>query len=149
MRRLSLVLVCVLAVFFLPLTKASPDPVEPAGVELALVRDVTTVAFATDTTFFQGDTITFTNSVMYTGSDTNSAVQNLDGCVITVIMGGTVGSVSTSVTASGYAISTNNGTWGAELDVPAINPCNIQVTVSNNFSYTYQWQKINTKVKLD
>jgi hypothetical protein len=146
---MKMLYVILIAMIMLPFGVATSDEVEPATVELTLVRDVAQVNYASDSTYYQLDTLSSSNPVLYTGSDTNSPVQNLDGCSIEVVVGGTIGNVSTTLTAVGYVISTNAGTWGAEVTIPAISPCNIQVTVSNAASYTYQWQKVTTKAKLE
>ena len=125
---------------------AVADEVTPAGLELTCLRVPEISGNITTTSYWQGDTISFTNSVMYVGATTNTAAQNLDGCVITVTMG-TIGNTNTTV-ATGYNISTNDGTWGAEMVVPAFNPCYIEVTVSNNAVYTYPRYRIGTKTHL-
>jgi len=134
----SVVLVAVL------FAAAIAGEVTPAQCEMTNLRDVTTVANVTATEFYQGDTILFTNCVMYTGATTNSAVQDLDGCDITVRLG----SGSTVSTNSGAAIVASNGTWYCSATVPAVDPCYVEVTVSNVSTYTYQQQMIQTKTHL-
>jgi len=122
------------------------DPVSPAGVEVTCLRDSGSSSPISQVTFYQGDTLTLTNSVMYTGDTTNSPVQNLDGCTITV-RAGQPG--QTNITqATGYVISTNAGTWGAEFEVPSFNPTYIEVTVSNQAVFTYPRYRITTQSKL-
>ena len=121
------------------------DPVAPANLPLVCLRNTGTSGNVTNTVFWQGDTISFTNSVMYTGSTTNTP-QNLADCVITVTMGSLT---STNVTtATGSSIVTNEGTWFATMAVPAFNPCYIQVSVSNENVFTYPLYRISTQAKL-
>jgi len=121
------------------------DEVTPAALQLECLRTTQSSGNVTDTVYWQGDYITFTNSTMYTTSTTNTP-QNLDGCSITV----TMGSLTTTnpATAVGYVISTNAGTWGAEIVCPAANPCYIEVSVSNTYNYTYPRYRIQTQAKL-
>lgn len=121
------------------------DPVDPANLLLSCKRTTQTSGNVTNITYWQGDTISFSNSVMYTTATTNTP-QNLDGCSITVTMGSLT---STNVeTAVGSAISTNDGTWTATCTVPNFNPCYIQVSVSNVNVYTYPLYRISTQSKL-
>jgi len=117
-------------------------------VQLTCLRNSGSSASVSSTTFYQGDTLSLTNSVMYTGDTTNSAAQNLDGCVITVVAGQPGSTVTNNVKVTGYNISTNDGTWGAEFTVPPYNPCYIQVTVSNVNVFTYPRYRITTQEKL-
>ena len=116
----------------------------PAQCTMTNLRDTASVANVTDTEFYQGDSILFTNCVMYSGATTNSAVQDLDGCDITVRLG----SGSTVNTNSGTAQVASNGTWYCSATVPAVDPCYVEVTVSNVGVYTYQQQMIQTKEHL-
>lgn len=136
-----------LVAFALAAAAIRADPVTPANVIITNFTGVTSVEFASDATFYQGDTLSLSNSVMYSGAGTNSAVQNLDGCGITARAGsGTDTGLVTTVT--GYAVSTNAGTYGAEFTVPATDPCYIEVTVSNGFSRTYERWKVRTRAHL-
>lgn len=123
---------------------AAADPVTPANLILTNFTDVSSIQLASEATFYQGDTLSLSNSVMYAGADTNATVQNLEGCIITVTAGGS----TETVTAEGYAISTNAGTWGAEFTIPAENPCYIEVSVSNVYVRTYEQVKVATKPHL-
>jgi hypothetical protein len=115
--------------------RAEADPVAPAECVITNYRETVSGVYANTTIYYQGDTMQFTNCVMYaTASGTNAALQNLDGCAIIVRSG----AESTVVTNSGYVISTNAGTWGCVIPVlPAVNPCYHEVTVSNANTYTY------------
>lgn len=121
------------------------DPVSPASVSLISLTDAASIEFASDAEFYQGDTLSLTNSVMYSGPTvTNTALQNLDGCTIT----GSAGSGTNIVTFTGSVISTNAGTWTASFTIPPVNPCYIEVAVSNGAIRTYEQQKIKTKPHL-
>jgi len=131
---------CVLAL------NARADEVEASNVTLQCFRNEQSTQPVTNLTYYQGNTLSLSNSVMYTGADTNSALQNLDGCVITIVAGQP--GVTNNVTATGYNISTNDGTWGAEFVIPDYNPTYIEVTVSNGAVFTYPRYRINTQEPL-
>lgn len=128
-------------------TAAAADPVEPMQVALTNVTDVGSIEFATTATYYQGDTVSLSNSVMYTGSDTNSPVQNLADCTITVRAGSQT-DTGLVTTVSGYIVDAETGLYGAEFTVPATDPCYIEVTVSNVYARTYQQQKFKTRKHL-
>jgi hypothetical protein len=142
--RAALVALLVAGIAFVVMVRA--DEVSPASLVVTNLRTTASSGNYTDTVYYQGDTISFSNSVMYTGADTNSAVQNLEGCAITVTMG-QPGNTNVT-TASGSAISTNDGTWTASIECAAFNPCYIEVTVSNNAIFTYPRYRITTQAKL-
>jgi hypothetical protein len=120
------------------------DEVIPASCVITNLRDVADSAlYASDVSFYQGDYISFSNSVMYTDS-TGTTPQNLSNCVINV----TVGNSTVSNTATGYVINATGGVWGAEVIIPAADPCYIEVGVSNVFNYTYPREKVRTRAKL-
>jgi hypothetical protein len=119
------------------------DPVAPAACVITNLRDVADSAdYASAVTFYQGDYVTFTNSLMY--SDDGSTLQDLSNCVITV----TLGNFTVSNSATGYTVNATGGVWGAEVIVPASDPCFIEVSASNTYNYTYPRQKIRTRAKL-
>lgn len=122
------------------------DEVEPASVQISCLRDEGSSTPVTNLTYYQGTTLSLTNSIMYTGSSVTSAVQNLDGCDISIVAGQP--GVTNNVTAIGYSISTNDGTFGAEFTIPPYNPCYIEVTVSNTSIYTYPRYRITTQATL-
>ena len=120
------------------------DEVVPASCVITNLRDVADSAlYASDVSFYQGDYISFSNSVMYTDS-TGTTPQNLSNCVITV----TVGNSTVSNMATGYIVNATGGVWGAEVIIPAADPCYIEVGVSNVFNYTYPREKVRTRAKL-
>ncbi len=139
--------VMVLGVVALVGIKAFADPVEPASVQIACLRDTGSSSPVTNLTFYQGTTLSLTNSVMYTSetADTNF-LQNLDGCSIAVVAGQP--GVTNNVTAVGLVIVTNEGTWSAEFIIPPYNPCYIEVTVSNTSIFTYPRYRITTQEPL-
>jgi len=124
------------------------DEVVPANVTLTCLRNEVSSAAVTNITYIQGNTLSLSNSVMHVGADTNSALQNLDGCVITVVAGQPGSTITNNITATGYNISTNDGTWGVEFVIPPRNPCYIEVTVSNNAVFTYPRYRIDTSEPL-
>ena len=125
---------------------ALSDPVAPANVQINAVRDEGSSSPISAVVYYQGNTLSLTNSVMYTGDTTNSAVQDLSGCVITVVVGQP--GVTNNNTATGYTIVAASGTWGADFTIPDYNPCYIEVTVSNTAVFTYPRYRINTQEQL-
>ena len=123
---------------------AGADEVLPANVVITNFTDVSSIEFASGATYIQGDTLSVSNSVIYTGANTNSAVQNLAGCTITLV----AGSDTLTVTNSGTAISTNAGTYTASFTIPAVDPCYIELSVSNVSERTYGRWKVRTQAAL-
>lgn len=148
MRKAWLALTVIMAIGLVGLAthKAFGDPVEPDSVQLTCLRTTPSSSPVSTKTFYQGNTISLTNSVMYTGATTNTPVQDLSGCTITVVAGQP--GVTNNVTAAGSAIVESNGTWTAEFTLPAYNPCYIEVTVSNVAVYTYPRYRITTQARL-
>jgi hypothetical protein len=124
--------------------------VTPASLQLSCKRTTTPSGNVTNTTYWQGDYITFTNSQMF--SDSSGVVtQDLEGCTITVTMGSLTTTNPTSGTTSSELYLIDDGTdgyWGGELIVPAANPCYIEVSVSNVFTFTYPRYRIATQAHL-
>jgi len=120
--------------------------VEPATLPLALYRDAAPSSdFTTNVVYYQGDYISFSNSVAYsTPAGTNAVVQNLTDATVTV----RVGNDTTNNLATGYVIVGTNGTWGAEVIVPPVTPCYVEVTCSNVWNYTYRRERIQTQAHL-
>ncbi|NQT93678.1 MAG: hypothetical protein HQ559_13035, partial [Lentisphaerae bacterium] len=123
---------------------AGADEVLPANVVMTNFTDVSSIEFASGATYIQGDTLSLSNSVMYTGANTNSPVQNLEGCTITTV----AGNDTVAVTNFGNAISTNAGTYTASFTIPAVDPCYIEVSVSNVNERTYGRWKVRTQAPL-
>jgi hypothetical protein len=119
----------------------------PAACVMSQYRDARAASdYLNSVTYYQGDYISFSNSVMYATADlgTNSVPQNLSNCVITV----TIGNSTVSNMATGYIVNATGGVWGAEVIIPAADPCYIEVGVSNVFNYTYPREKVRTRAKL-
>ena len=130
-----------------PLPTVSAAAVEPATLPLALYRDAAPTAnYVTNVVYYQGDYLSFTNSVAYSTADlgTNSVLQDLTDATVTV----RVGNDTTNNTVTGYVIVGTNGTWGAEVIVPPVTPCHIEVTCSNVWNYTYRRERIQTQAHL-
>jgi hypothetical protein len=120
--------------------------VAPAQCPLICLRDQASIELASTAYFYQGDSVEMAGSVMYTGATTNTSVQDLTGCTITQVLG----NASITVTNAGSITTATSGVFTVTGTVPAVNPCYIQITVtdSNGVSYTYQHLQIRTKVKL-
>ena len=121
------------------------DAVAAAGVTITCLRDAGSTAAITNITYYQGNTLSLSNSLMYTDGTTNTP-QDLSGCTITVTVGQP--GVTNNTTAAGYSIVDADGTWGAEFVIPAYNPTYIEVTVSNAAVFTYPRYRITTQEQL-
>lgn len=133
-----------IAFSFLPVLQA--DPVQPAGLVMKSVR-ANSVGFASDTVFYRGDTLSLSNSVIYTGATTNTAIQDLSGVTITLVCGTTAG--TDNVTTNGTIMVATSGTWAVTFTIPdQLNPY-LQLSISNGALYTFPKQQIQTQVKLD
>lgn len=135
MRNWKIVSTLAAVVTLAAMAVAQADPVTPAAMRVVNLRDGGTFPNAyNSTTYYQNDYVSMSNSVMYTtATATNSGIQNLDGCAISVAI-----SKATGVTVTnGYIISTNAGTWGVEFVCPTQETFYVEVTVSNVFNYTY------------
>jgi hypothetical protein len=133
------------AVLALGVFTVAADPVVPATLSIECKRNVESSVNITNIVYYQGDHISFSNSVMYVDA-AGTVVQDLDGCTITVVMG-TTGNTNVTM-GTGYSIDDATGVWGAEVIVPPFNPAFIEVTVSNNYIFTYPRYRIATKAKL-
>lgn len=147
-RRSLFTVLCSLFTVYCTLFTVAADPVAPAACPLSLYRDAPAVyTYLNAVNYYQGDYITFSNSVMYSTADlgTNSVAQNLSNCVITVTMGNDTVTASTT----GTILNASAGTWNAAMIVPAVTPsCYIEVTVSNTWNYTYRREMIHTQPHL-
>ena len=144
--RLALGILAVTILACVTMSVVFADDVVPAALRLSCERTTQSSSAVTNVTYYQGDYITLTNSVMYTDA-TGAATQNLYGCTISVVAS-QPGNTSVTTTATGYIISSNSGTWGAAIICPEVNPAYIQVTVSNTYNYTYPLYRVATQTKL-
>jgi hypothetical protein len=118
---------------------------DPASLTTTNYRGTVSIELATPTQFYQGDVLRGTNCVMYTGADTNSALQDLTGCGIVAIIGNSSSNVSCTTW-----IENTNGVYGFEATIPSnVNPCYIQITVTSTVDYTYWQQKVGTVAKME
>jgi len=140
---IGLLVVTVMAA--LCLVKVIADEVVPASVQLSCYRNAGSSAAVTNVTFYQGDTLSLTNSVMYS-DPSGSTTQNLDGCIIDVDVGQPGNTNITTTT--GMVMVAASGTFSSDFTIPALNPCYIQVSVSNTAVFTYPLYRITTQAKL-
>lgn len=122
--------------------------------EADLVPATITTTNFTDTTsisqvgggYIQGDSLRFTNCVVYAGSSTNSARQDLTDITVRVTLGS-----GTSVTSVTGWVESTNGIYGANFArCPSNDPCYMQLnlTHTNGTSRTYWQQKTTTDKRL-
>lgn len=120
---------------------------DPATITFTNFRDKASIELATDAKYWQGDTLRFTNMVAFSGATTNSARENLTDCSVTVVLGDS----TSNLTFSGGIQNATAGTWKCETTVPAVDPCYIQVTVTQTntgTNYTYWTSKAQTSTKM-
>jgi len=121
---------------------AFADPVTPATATINSIRGEAVANISG--TFYQDATLRFTNCVIYSGTSTNSAVQNLHGVTVTV----SAGNASTNVDYTATVLSTNAGTWSCDITVPSFITApyiQVKVTDANTNSYIYPWKALATK----
>lgn len=119
------------------------DDVEPASVTVTNTRGDTANAQISDTTYYEGSTLRFTNCVLYAGTDTNSSLQGLTGVTVDV----DVGNATTNITYTA-SVTDTNGQWSVDLTVPdfvSATYMQIKLTDANTNSYIYPWKRILTK----
>lgn len=122
------------------------DPVQPSSCTTTNFRGEAQ-AYAAPGYYYEGTSLLFTNCVLYSGADTNSGVQGLDGVTIEL----RVGSALTNRLYSGTVQEAAAGKWWANVTVPSnMSPAFVQVKVidANTNSYIYPWKMINTMVPL-
>ena len=120
---------------------------DPATITCTNLREEA-VAEASDAVFYRGDVIHFTNCVMYSGTDTNSTVQDLTGLAVVLTWGDTVLS-STSVT--GTATTATSGVWNATVTLRTNDSAKtyFQMKLTNSTDvFVYPFKTITTKEKL-
>ncbi len=128
------------------------DYVAPATLSITNFRGVATGTAASESEFFMGSSLLLTNCVCYSGADTNSAVQGLDGVTLELTLRPTA---ITSTVVSASALVASNGTWYATATIPVAEGgdtswCWIQLklTDATTNTYIYPWQKIITRKAL-
>lgn len=102
---------------------------------------------ASDTAFYRGTTLRWTNCVVYAGSTTNSAKQDLTDCIVTVSMG----TASTNVDYTATVTSATGGVWSCDVIVPEFVTdiyMQLQVTDTNTNSYVYPWKRIINRLSM-
>jgi hypothetical protein len=120
---------------------------DPAKITVTNFRGEA-VAAASDQVFYKGETIHWTNCVLYAGTGTADGVQSLTGLTVLVTWGGTD---YTSTTVTGNVQVATSGTWNASTTLRSTEAATtyFQVTISNSTTtYTYPQKSITTKSKL-
>jgi hypothetical protein len=131
-----------------PLTSVqASDAVEPASVSITSLRGEAITA-ASQSYFMEGSTLRLTNSVLYSGTTTNSARQGLTDVSIEL----RVGNLTTNVPYSGSVASATNGTWWCDIIVPTnMSAIYLQVKLTDVYTnvYYYPWKVLNTSEPMD
>ncbi len=131
---------------FLLLASIAPA-LDPATITCTNFREEA-VSDASSAVFYRGDVINFTNCVMFFGTDTNSARQNLTNLTVVVTWGDTV-NASTSVTGS--ITTATSGVWNAAVTLRTTESAKIyfQMKITNSTDvFVYPFKTITTKAKL-
>ena len=121
--------------------------VEPATVTFNWIREEG-VGQISSVNYYEGTTLIITNGVIYSGTTTNSARQDLTDVTMELRLGNTTTNIPYTPTAQ---VATN-GTYYCKLNVPTnIIPCYAQMkltsTVSTNI-YILDWKTLNWKTPL-
>jgi hypothetical protein len=121
--------------------------IDPASATFVSTRGDSAGTYVSTETFFLGTQLLLTNCVLYAGSTTNTARENLTNCTV----GLRVGFASTNFAASGTVQDATNGTFWAlfTLATNIPNP-SLQITVTDaaTNSYIYPWKTIKTQSPL-
>jgi len=120
---------------------------EPAKITCTNFRGEA-VSDASADAFYRGDVIKWTNCVMYSGMDTNSAKQDLTGLTIILTWGDTV-NASTCVT--GVIQTATSGVWGASTTLRTTESAKtfFEIKLTNTTDvFGYPFKTITTKSKL-
>ena len=144
--KISLSLCAVLSFLLSSFPASAADAVVPATVTMNSIRDEAQL-YVSDTFYYEGTTLLFTNCVMFAGTSTNSAPQGLNQVTISV----TIGNSSTSTIYNGSAQIASNGTWSCYAVVPTNSGiCYVQVEITdvNTNSYIYPWKIMNHRPPL-
>ena len=136
----SLVLSSVLC----PLSSApAADAVQPQTLDgVKLYRDVTSIAYSTNTHFTQGASLLMTNMVCYSTADlgSNSVIQGLS--TVTVEVATSTSSSSTGTWAEAAVQVASNGTWYLTLtNVPSASAVYWQTRLTDENTNTYYYQQ--------
>ena len=129
------------------LAATSAMALDPAKITCTNFREEA-VLEASDAVFYRGDVIIFTNCVMYSGTSTSSAVQDLTAAGVILTWGDKVQS-STSVT--GTVGTATSGVWNASVTLRSTEGAKtyFQMKVTNSSSeFVYPFKTITTKAKL-
>lgn len=130
----------------LAMTAVAGDAVEPANVTFTNFR-AEAEAYVGSETYFELSTLRMTNCVCYSGTDTNSAIQGLDGVTVTI----DVGTTTTNVAYSGTVQVASNGTWYCDVTVPDVDGTpyvQVKITDASTNTYIYPWKILRTKASL-
>lgn len=98
---------------------------DPQSVTITNLRDEAE-SYISSTEFYRGQILRFTNCVIYSGSSTSSAPQNLTNITISVIHGTEASNITTTATSQ---VNTS-GTWTCDF------------TLSTNFNVPFLWIKL-------
>jgi len=124
----------------------SANALDPAKITSTNFRGEA-VSAASEDVFYRGDTIHWTNCVVYAGTGTSSGVENLTGLTPVLTWAGDV-VASTSVT--GNVQVATSGTWNAittlRTSEDATTYFQLQLT-NSTVIFTYPFKKITTKAK--
>lgn len=140
MNRIALVIIAVAAPLFV-------RAFEPASITMTNVRSEGVVSASSDV-FYRGNALALTNCVMFSGTSTTGARQDLTGLTVKVSWGDNV--LATQV-ATGSVTTATSGVWNASLTLRTNEAVKtfIEVSITDGTNtFVYPQKFIETKSKL-
>ena len=125
---------------------------DPAEVTVTNMRGET-VATASSEVYYRGEKVNFTNCVLYSGSTTNSAKQDITGLTVILTLGDlTLGSGAlASQVVTGSVTTATSGVWNAAVTLRTNEAAKayfqVKLTDTTN-TFIYPFKYLETKAKL-
>ena len=119
---------------------------EPATITITNLRSEAVSAASADT-FYRLDQIVFTNCVVYSGTSSSSAVEDLTGVTVLLSWGDSVISGSSTIAT----VTSTAGVWGATVTLRTNDVARtyFQVQLTNSTTrFTYPLKYIDVRSKL-
>ena len=108
------------------------DSVEPASMTFTNFRSEAVSPVPGGGTIYRHSSLLLTNCLCYTGTDTNSAIQGLDGVTVAVSVGNLSSNVDHTAT-----LDANGTNWWLSFTVPDLSSMNVQVKVTDGSGNSY------------
>ena len=128
----SVVIGAVLCALLLGVGAYAADAVEPASMTFTNFRSEAVGPVPGGGTLYRHSSLLFTNCLCYTGTDTNSAIQGLDGVTVVVSVGNLSSNVDHTAT-----LDVNGTNWWVSFTLPDLASMHVQVKVTDTNSNSY------------